>query len=100
MRSGLVKRRTATAQRLDCLVELLGPSWGDLLGWLSATVPPGRDPGRRSSCGTRSSFLLRDPVVVPPAGPRSSFGLRDGTTGVASSLPASSVTPGPSASAT
>ena len=25
-------------------------------------------PCRRSSCGTRSSFLLRDPVVVPPAG--------------------------------
>jgi hypothetical protein len=32
MRSSLVKRRTATAQRLDCLVELLGPSWGDVLG--------------------------------------------------------------------
>jgi len=31
-RSSLVKRRTATAQRLDCLVELLGPSWGDVLG--------------------------------------------------------------------
>lgn len=32
MRSSLVKRRTATAQRLDCLVELLGPAWGDVLG--------------------------------------------------------------------
>jgi len=32
LRSSLVKRRTATAQRLDCLVELLGPSWADVLG--------------------------------------------------------------------
>jgi transposase len=32
LRSSLVKRRTATAQRLDSLVELLGPSWGDVLG--------------------------------------------------------------------
>lgn len=32
LRSSLVKRRTATAQRLDALVELLGPAWGDVLG--------------------------------------------------------------------
>lgn len=31
-RSSLVRRRTATAQRLDCLVELLGPAWADVLG--------------------------------------------------------------------
>lgn len=31
-RSSLVRRRTATAQRLDCLVELLGPAWGDVFG--------------------------------------------------------------------
>ena len=31
-RSSLVKRRTATAQRLDALVELLGPAWADVLG--------------------------------------------------------------------
>ncbi len=32
LRSSLVKRRTATAQRLDALVELLGPGWSDALG--------------------------------------------------------------------
>jgi transposase len=32
VRSSLVKRRTATAQRLDALVELLGPAWGEVLG--------------------------------------------------------------------
>ncbi|MGH9276929.1 MAG: transposase [Acidimicrobiales bacterium] len=32
LRSSLVKRRTATAQRLDALVELLGPTWADVLG--------------------------------------------------------------------
>lgn len=32
LRSSLVKRRTATAQRLDALVELLGPSWADVVG--------------------------------------------------------------------
>jgi transposase len=32
LRSSLVKRRTATAQRLDALVELLGPAWADVLG--------------------------------------------------------------------
>jgi hypothetical protein len=32
MRSSLVKRRTATAQRPDCVVELLGPGWSDVLG--------------------------------------------------------------------
>jgi transposase len=32
LRSSLVRRRTATAQRLDALVELLGPAWGDVLG--------------------------------------------------------------------
>ncbi len=32
LRSSLVKRSTATALRLDALVELLGPSWADVLG--------------------------------------------------------------------
>ncbi len=32
LRSSLVKRRTATAQRLDALVELLGPAWADIVG--------------------------------------------------------------------
>jgi len=32
LRSSLVKRRTATARRLDCLVELLGLAWVDVLG--------------------------------------------------------------------
>ncbi len=32
VRSSLVKRRTATAQRLDALVELLGPAWAEVLG--------------------------------------------------------------------
>jgi len=31
-RSGLVERRTSAALRLDALVELLGPSWADVLG--------------------------------------------------------------------
>ena len=31
-RTSLVKRRTATCLRLDTLVELLGPTWGDVLG--------------------------------------------------------------------
>ena len=31
LRSSMVKRRTATAQRLDTLLELLGPSWADVL---------------------------------------------------------------------
>jgi transposase len=32
VRSSLVKRRTATFQRLDALLELLGPAWFDVLG--------------------------------------------------------------------
>jgi transposase len=32
LRSSLVKRRTAVSVRLDALVELLGPTWGDVLG--------------------------------------------------------------------
>ena len=32
LRSSLVKRRTAVSVRLDALVELLGPSWADVLG--------------------------------------------------------------------
>lgn len=31
-RSSMQKRRTAAMQRLDALVELLGPTWGDVLG--------------------------------------------------------------------
>lgn len=31
-RSTLVKRRTSTFHRIDCLVELLGPIWADVLG--------------------------------------------------------------------
>jgi transposase len=31
-RSGLVKRRTSASLRLDAFVELLGPSWADVLG--------------------------------------------------------------------
>ena len=42
--------------------------------------PAGVTPGRRSSCETRSSFLLRDPVVVPPAGLAFGLTARIGTT--------------------
>ncbi len=49
---------------------------GGFASGYSTALSRAPDPGRRSSCGTRSSFLLRDPVVVPPAGPgrRSSWG--------------------------
>ncbi len=32
LRSSLVKRRTAVSVRLDALIELLGPTWADVLG--------------------------------------------------------------------
>jgi transposase len=32
IRSGLVHRRTTSMQRLDCLLELMGPAWIDALG--------------------------------------------------------------------
>lgn len=31
-RSSLQKRRTAAMQRIDCLVEMMGPGWADVLG--------------------------------------------------------------------
>lgn len=55
LRSSLVKRRTATAQRLDCLVELLGPAWADVLGTCDytksalAVLERYADPGRCAS---------------------------------------------------
>ena len=70
IRSGLVHRRTTSMQRLDCLVELMGPAWIAALGSDMTLLPSGSWPATptRTPCAASGIAVSASSCIAPAEG--------------------------------